>query len=37
MADGHPLVKNYAKFIAKGHRDDGVAEIIEELLLLPIK
>jgi Cof subfamily protein (haloacid dehalogenase superfamily) len=37
MADGHPLVKNYGKFIAKGHREDGVAEIIEELLLLPIK
>ena len=35
MEDGHPLVKNYGKFIAKGHREDGVAQVIEELLKLP--
>lgn len=35
MADGHPDGKLHAKGIAPAHTDDGVAQIIEELLELP--
>jgi Cof subfamily protein (haloacid dehalogenase superfamily) len=35
MADGHPDVSKYGKFIAPSHREDGVAQIIEGLLELP--
>jgi Cof subfamily protein (haloacid dehalogenase superfamily) len=35
MADGHPDARKYAKFVAEPHQEDGVAKIIEELLLLP--
>ena len=35
MADGHPDGKLHAKSIAPAHTDDGVAQIIEQLLELP--
>lgn len=35
MADGHPDGKLHAKSIAPAHTDDGVAQIIEELIKLP--
>ncbi len=33
--DAHPDAKNHAKFVTAAHTDDGVAQIIEELLRLP--
>jgi len=36
MADGHPDVHKYGKFVAGPHKEDGVAIVIEELLKLPI-
>jgi hydroxymethylpyrimidine pyrophosphatase-like HAD family hydrolase len=36
MADGHPDVQKYGKFVALPHKEDGVAIVIEELLKLPI-
>jgi Cof subfamily protein (haloacid dehalogenase superfamily) len=35
MGDGHPDARDYAKFVADPHTEDGVAKVIEELLLLP--
>jgi Cof subfamily protein (haloacid dehalogenase superfamily) len=35
MADGHPDARKYAKSVAAPHTEDGVAQIIEELLELP--
>lgn len=35
MADGHPDAPKYAKFVAQPHHLDGVAMVIEELLVLP--
>ena len=35
MEDGHPEAKKYSKSIAPPHMDDGVAQILEELLQLP--
>lgn len=35
MADGHPDGKLHAKSVAAAHTDDGVAQIIEELIKLP--
>ena len=36
MADGHPDAPKYAKFVAQPHHLDGVAMVIEELLVLPV-
>ena len=33
--DAHPDAKNHAKFVTAAHDDDGVAQIIEQLLQLP--
>lgn len=33
--DAHPDAKNHAKFVTGAHDDDGVAQIIEQLLQLP--
>jgi Cof subfamily protein (haloacid dehalogenase superfamily) len=35
LADGHEEAPDHAKFVAAGHLDDGVAQVIEQLLLLP--
>jgi Cof subfamily protein (haloacid dehalogenase superfamily) len=35
MADGHPDAVKYASGVARPHREDGVAIVIEELLQLP--
>ena len=35
FADAHPEAKNHAKFVTAAHSDDGVAQVIEELLQLP--
>lgn len=35
LADGHEDAAKYAKFVTDGHQEDGVAKVIEELLLLP--
>jgi len=36
MSDGHPEGPKHAKFVAEAHHQDGVAQVIEELLELPI-
>jgi Cof subfamily protein (haloacid dehalogenase superfamily) len=36
MGDGHPEGKLHAKSVAEPHSDDGVAQVIEELLKLPV-
>lgn len=35
MGDGHPEARKYAKSVAAPHTEDGVAQVIEELLELP--
>jgi hydroxymethylpyrimidine pyrophosphatase-like HAD family hydrolase len=34
MADGHPDLLKYAKFQTDAHQEDGVAKVIEQLLML---